>query len=178
MKYYTRTGDGGETSLMYGIRVPKDDEVIEALGDIDELSSVIGLVIANIKDEKIKDVLYSVQKSLYFIGAEISDPYSKTILLEEKDVSFLEKIIDELQDKIPAIKHFIAPGGSLASCYLHLARSVCRRAERSVVRLSKKKNLNKNIIPYLNRLSSLFFVLALYYNKIEGYKEIEFELKK
>ncbi len=178
MKYYTRTGDSGETSIMYGIRVSKDDEIIEALGNIDELSSVVGLAIAYIKDEKIKNILYTVQKCLYFIGAEISDPYLRTTLLEEEDVKFLEKIIDEFQDKIPQIKRFIAPGGSLASCYLHLARSVCRRAERYVVRLGKKKNLNKNIIPYLNRLSSLFFVLALHCNKIEGYKEIEFELPK
>ncbi len=171
MKFYTRTGDKGETSLMYGRRVYKDDERVECLGSIDELNSFIGLASAYIKDEKIKEILTAIQRELYYVGAEVADPTGKTFLLEEKHLLELERKIDEFSSHIRPLEHFVVPGGSIPACYLHICRTACRRAERSLVKLYRKEKIRELLLSYMNRLSSFFFVLALYINKQEGYQE-------
>jgi cob(I)alamin adenosyltransferase len=173
MKFYTRTGDSGETSLMHGERVFKDDERIECLGNLDELSSFIGLAISKIKHEEIKNNLIEIQKIIYFAGAEIADTKNQTRIIKEEHLEELEKITDAYSSKIEPLKHFILPGGSEASSLIHVCRAVCRRLERSLVRLNKKDRLNPVLLKYFNRLSSFLFVLALYINKIEGYRELE-----
>lgn len=175
MKFYTASGDKGETSLMHGKKVSKDDERIECLGDLDELSSFIGLAVHHSKGE-IRHTLLEIQRNLYLMSAEIADPTSKTKLLKEEHLIELEKKIDHLSSNLPPLKHFIVPGGSLLSSYLHVCRAICRRAERSLVKLSKKEPVNELLLKYANRLSSFLFVLALFINKMEGYKEVELKL--
>lgn len=173
--YYTGRGDDGTTGVMGRGRVKKDSCAIQAVGDIDELNSVVGVAIANTPDEYINKMLKVIQDRLFTLGAEVSASVEggarpkKTI--DSALVKDLEKQIDEIGATLPELKKFVFPGGSLSSSYLHLARSVARRAERSVVALSKEKKINPGILRYLNRLSSFFFVAALYANKKEGIEE-------
>jgi len=176
MKFYTRTGDEGETSLMYGKRVSKGDLRIECLGNLDELSSFIGLAISKIKIDEVKDQLIKIQRIIYLAGAEVADPTDKTQLIKEEYLLDLENITDRFSSYLEPLKHFIIPGGSEEASLIHICRSISRRVERSLVRLKKEANLNPILLKYFNRLSSFFFVLALYLNKIQGIKEIEAKL--
>ncbi len=163
MKIYTKTGDKGETSLYGGKRVFKNNLRIEAYGCIDELNSAIGLVLSKIKNEKLDEI----QKDLFLIGSILAG-YENT---KDFDIRKLEDWIDGLEKDLPPIKNFIIPGGCEAAGFLHLARSICRKAERRVVELSQKENFDENIIVYLNRLSDFLFVLARFENNKSGIKE-------
>lgn len=173
MRFYTRSGDDGETNLMHGKRVSKADQRIECLGQIDELSSFISLAYLHVKNEEVKNYLLKIQKNLYLLSSEIADPSNKTRMLKEEHLKGLEEEMEKMSSKIPPLKHFIIPGGSLGSSFLHVCRAICRRAERSLVRLKKKESINEFSLKYLNRLSSYFFVAALYLNKLEGIEELE-----
>jgi cob(I)alamin adenosyltransferase len=162
---YTKTGDGGTTSNYVGERLSKADWQIEACGDLDELNSFIGLVISNKKLKKNHIMLLKlIQKDLYLIMAHLSRAKTNLDSLNQQIIEF-EKEINIQEKKLPPIKNFILPQGKTLSCLFQILRTVCRRAERSVVRYYQKKQHNVFILKYLNRLSDLFFILARCYNK-------------
>ena len=179
MKIYTKTGDKGDTSLFGGQRVPKDALRIEAYGTVDELNSILGVVLADNNDEQIGEILTLVQNRLFDLGADLATPRlasSKTIKrFEAKDAHSLEKTIDMLESHLKPIKSFILPGGSPIAARIHFARTVCRRAERTVVRLSRNEDIGEGITVYLNRLSDMLFVLARYANQVGGVPEIKWK---
>lgn len=168
MKIYTKTGDAGKTSLIGGTKVFKSDPRIEAYGTVDELNSHIGLVSDYCNDEHAKTILKEIQDRLFTIGAELAcDPEKKTKMLipdlHETDISLLEKEMDAMDTELPVMKNFILPGGSPAVSFMHIARCVCRRAERCCVNLSQNaEDVNPLIIKYINRLSDYLFMLARY----------------
>ncbi len=170
MRIYTRTGDGGKTSLYGGRRVLKSDIRIEAYGNVDELNSVIGMVLAEKKIAKnLKPFLKKIQENLFLIGSLLAGYKSSKQFTDGSKQ--LEKWIDSLEEKLPELRNFILPGGTKTASILHLARTVCRRAERRVVELNQKETVDKNIIIYLNRLSDLFFEMARLVNSKAGIKE-------
>ena len=175
MKIYTKTGDKGDTSLFCGQRVPKDALRIEAYGTIDELNSILGRVQAESSDKRISEIIATVQKELFALGADLATPRSAPSKLvrrfEPKDAHTLEKLIDGLESRVKPLKSFILPGGSTIAAQIHVARTVCRRAERAVVRLSRNEDIGTGIMVYLNRLSDLLFVLARYANQAAGIPE-------
>ncbi len=165
-KIYTKTGDKGTTSLIGGTKVPKSHRRIEAYGTVDELNSVIGLCRDLLKKENITHVLQEVQDRLFTIGSALAcdpdkEPKLKIPDLKEEDITLLEMEMDNMNETLPPMKSFILPGGHFAASTLHVARCVCRRAERCCVRLQKKKeDVEPLIITYLNRLSDYLFVLS------------------
>jgi len=163
MSVYTRTGDGGTTSLFGGKRVSKSDPIIIACGSVDELSSLLGVVISYSLEKKHADILSHIQKCLYGIMAYISGAPTDLSSLET-EIKTVEKEIDTLIKILPPLSKFILPQGSRISAYFHFARAVCRRAEQNIV-ISKPKN--PLIVSYINRLSDLFFMLARQYNNQE-----------
>jgi cob(I)alamin adenosyltransferase len=170
MKIYTKTGDQGDTSLFGGQRVPKDALRIEAYGTVDELNSLLGIVRADNTDRGIDDILSSIQDRLFEVGADLATPRSldrdSIRRFEPHDAGPLEQLIDDLESHLEQLKSFIIPGGSPVAARLHFARTVCRRAERAVVRLSRNEDIGEGTIIYLNRLSDLLFVLARYANHL------------
>lgn len=169
MPIYTKTGDKGETSLFGGKRVKKFDEQVEAYGNVDELTSFIGLVIVNNKQQTVNSFLIEVQKNLYQIMAKLAGAPEKIEHLT-LNVERLEKEIDQIEKELPELHSFIIPGGTELSALFHVARTVCRRAERSLVQLFFHNGIleeanNAVMIRYLNRLSDLFFILARQYNQ-------------
>lgn len=170
-KLYTRTGDRGETALFGGDRVPKDHPRVEAYGSVDELNSALGVAVSFIRQRRVAAALQSIQNELLNIGSELageSGPRAekgRMFVDPERKIADLERLIDEYDAKLPPLRTFIIPSGSRAGAVLHLGRSVCRRAERAVVRLSRQEDVNPHFIVYLNRLSDLLFVLARYVNK-------------
>jgi cob(I)alamin adenosyltransferase len=157
-KIYTRTGDSGSTGLADGSRADKDSLRISAIGDVDELNSLLGLLAAHDIDDSIKTVLLDIQHILFDLGGELAIPDSE--MVTESRVEYLEKIIDEYNASLPPLKEFILPGGSIPAATCHTARAVCRRAERQVVGLSKEISVNQASLKFLNRLSDLLFVFA------------------
>jgi len=168
MKIYTKTGDKGKTSLIGGTKVYKSDLRIESYGTVDELNSFVGLCLDHLKSHNITNVLAEIQDRLFTIGSALAcDPEKETKLkipdLHEADVELLEKEIDKMNEVLPVMKSFILPGGHVAVSTLHVARCVCRRAERCCVRMQKKEmEVESLIIKYLNRLSDYLFILARY----------------
>ena len=164
MKIYTKTGDKGYTSLIGGTRVPKHHLRIESYGTVDELNSYIGLIRDQDIDVHDKQVLKEIQDRLFTIGSSLaSDPErSKMIIpdLKDSDIELLEKEIDAMNEKLPELRHFILPGGNNAISFCHIARCVCRRAERLAVNLSAESTVEEKVTIYLNRLSDYLFVLA------------------
>jgi cob(I)alamin adenosyltransferase len=162
MKIYTKTGDKGDTSLVTGQRIPKDDIRVEAYGTVDELSSVLGLARALTSDEKTRSVIWGIQNRLFMVGAELASEgetgYGGKVGTE--DVKNVELMIDELDSLLPPLTEFILPGDTPGSAALHVARTIARRAERLTVRLNREKPLSADVLTYLNRLSDLFFVMA------------------
>ena len=156
-KIYTRTGDAGETGKADGSRLSKDDSLIHAQGDIDELNSFIGLLASKVADAEVHELISRIQHDLFNIGAELS--LSQPVILAE-DVSNLEHQLDHYNADLPPLKEFILPGGGESACLCHVARSVCRRAERSLVSLHKQQVLGLELLAYINRLSDLLFVVA------------------
>ncbi|MBL0234930.1 MAG: cob(I)yrinic acid a,c-diamide adenosyltransferase [Chitinophagaceae bacterium] len=167
-KIYTKTGDKGTTSLIGGTKVPKSHLRIESYGNVDELNSYIGLCRDHIHIEPVRELLREIQDRLFTIGSSLAcdpekEPGLKIPDLKEEDVSLLEKDIDRMNEQIPAMKSFILPGGDIAISHLHVARCICRRAERSCVRLKMEDTeVEAIIIKYLNRLSDHLFVLCRY----------------
>jgi cob(I)alamin adenosyltransferase len=167
-KIYTKTGDKGTTSLIGGTKVPKSHLRIEAYGTVDELNSYIGLCKDLITDENGRQVLQEVQDRLFTIGSSLAcDPVKEPKMqmpdLKEEDVTLLEKEIDKMNDVLPPMKNFILPGGHPTVSHIHIARCVCRRAERCCVRLElESTEVEPVIIKYINRLSDYLFVLARY----------------
>lgn len=168
MKIYTKTGDNGTTSLIGGTKVSKSHLRIEAYGTVDELNSYIGLCKDLLTDAKGQKILLEVQDRLFTIGSAlacdpIKEPKMRIPDLNEPDIELLEKEIDEMNETIPEMKSFILPGGHTTLSHLHIARCICRRAERCCVRLENEKGEIENIIiKYLNRLSDYLFVLSRY----------------
>ena len=176
MKIYSRTGDKGETALLGGQRVPKDSLRVEAYGTVDELNSVLGIVLADNNEDSIELVLRPVQMKLFALGAELAVPDPKKAArvstVDQEATASLEAQIDALDAGLPPIANFIVPGGTPVAARIHFARTVCRRAERIVVRLSHAEPVREEVIAYLNRLSDLLFVLARYVNAKAGVQEI------
>lgn len=169
-KIYTRTGDKGTTGLSDGTRVDKDDARVEAMGDVDELNSVLGLLLTHEIPAAVRGALSEVQNDLFNLGGELSIPGATTMVAD--DAARLEQVLDMLNADLAPLKEFILPGGTAACAVCHIARSVCRRAERRVVTLAKSAPVNEHTVSYLNRLSDLLFVVARYLNKSAGAAEV------
>ncbi len=169
-KIYTRTGDKGETGLGDGTRVNKDSIRVEAFGTVDELNSIIGMLLAHELPEMISAYLTDIQHTLFDLGGELSIPGYKTVT--DNDVSQLENVLDELNADLPALKDFILPAGGHATSHCHLARTVCRRAERRATTLARDEDINPVSLAYLNRLSDLLFVIARVLARIENGEEV------
>jgi cob(I)alamin adenosyltransferase len=169
-RIYTRTGDGGETGLGDGSRVAKDHARIDALGCVDELNSQIGLLLTASLPDDMRRCLLAVQNDLFDLGGELSIP--GYLLLDDDRVSRLEAALDHYNAELPPLKEFILPGGSPAAAQAHVARTVCRRAERSLVRLRRDASVQDASLRYLNRLSDLLFVLARSLNRAAGGSDV------
>jgi len=175
-KIYTRTGDNGTTGLGDGNRVEKDHIRIEAFGTVDELNSAIGLMRAEALPEGMDGLLGQIQHRLFDLGGELSVPgYT---IIDENDITGLEQRLDEHNATLPMLKEFILPAGGRATAHCHLARTICRRAERRVYTLSKSEAVNPQCIAYLNRLSDLLFVLARVLARFENGEEVLWQPKK
>lgn len=178
MKIYTKTGDMGSTGLFGGPRVSKDDDRIEAYGTVDELNAAIGVArAANLPDD-IDAQLSSIQSELFSIGAELATPDPDTHQMRIIGTSHIERLeteIDAHESSLPPLRHFILPAGSAAAGHLHLARSICRRAERKVVTLVRRHevSVSEDLLIYLNRLGDLLFVLSRVVNSRAGVPEVE-----
>ncbi len=165
-RIYTKSGDAGETGLGDGSRVPKDDARIAAIGDVDELNATLGLLLANARDYPEATLILHIQNDLFDLGADLCVPPAKneetgkSLRMTPGQVDQLERAIDRINDRLSPLNSFVLPGGSVAAAWCHLARTVCRRAERSVVTLARKATINPDVTKYLNRLSDLLFVLA------------------
>jgi len=168
-KIYTRTGDSGETGMADGTRIAKDDILIQVQGDIDELNSMLGLLITKITENEFKDILHNIQHDLFDLGAEISLSQN---LFDDVRVRWLEAKLDKINAALHPLREFILPGGSETASICHLARCLCRRAERNFVTLSRDKETNPESMAYINRLSDFLFVLARAILKQEGKEEI------
>ncbi|MBI5216031.1 MAG: cob(I)yrinic acid a,c-diamide adenosyltransferase [Ignavibacteriae bacterium] len=177
MKIYTKTGDKGETSLFGGKRVTKDALRIEAYGTVDELNSMLGVCRSLNSVQEIDSILNDLQQSLFTLGADLatpSDVQNKSVTrIQETDIRPLEHTIDSISEKLQPLTSFILPGGNRAAAMIHLARTVCRRAERLVVQLSHEEEINRESIVFLNRLSDLLFVLARYVNALSNTSEVK-----
>jgi cob(I)alamin adenosyltransferase len=178
VKIYTKTGDRGETSLFDGTRVSKTDPRVAAYGDVDELQAAIGVAAAYGLDRQLADIVVTLQRDLFALGARLADPAHKIaprvskIVIDDSSVSRLEQWIDALEAGLPPLRHFILSGGAPGGASLHLARTVCRRAERSVLSLAAD-DVEPTIIVYLNRLSDLLFVMARAANHRAGIPDTE-----
>jgi len=180
-RIYTRTGDKGETGLAGGARVTKDSLRVEAYGNVDELNSVLGLARAFLKDKELDALLGELQKDLFVAGADLASPGEggREVPRISKDrIAEMERTIDKFEEELAPLKAFILPGGGQAGSILHYARTVARRAERRIVTLSKAEKINDQIMPYINRLSDLLFVVARVANHREKKGEVEWHPKQ
>lgn len=178
-KVYTRTGDEGQTSLIGGVRVSKSSVRVEAYGDVDELNAAVGIARGQVRDEEISKILIEIQNDLFIIGADLASPPDIEVPRISTDrIKELESLIDKLLEDLEPLKEFILPSGSSGGANLHFCRTVSRRAERRVVSLVEKEDINTNSLIYLNRLSDLFFVMARVENKRSGFTETLVEFKK
>lgn len=171
MKIYTKTGDLGDTSLFSGKRVRKNNIRIDSYGTVDELNSYLGMIHDQVKDEKVRKDLIRIQSKLFTLGAMLATPEDPKAekkgksklqidLIDDEDIRFLERQMDQMNEVLPEMTHFILPGGHPAVSFCHIARCVCRRAERKTVELHDMEAINEQILIYLNRLSDYLFVLA------------------
>jgi cob(I)alamin adenosyltransferase len=167
---YTKTGDAGETSLGDGSRVPKDHPRVAAYGNVDEVNAILGLLLAEDPNLPEAELLQSIQNDLFDVGADLCRPHSskeeskKPLRVQPEQVSRLEQAIDRLNAALSPLNSFVLPGGTQSAAWCHLARTVCRRAERDVVTLARGEEINPQVVIYLNRLSDLLFVLSRVYN--------------
>jgi len=169
-KIYTKTGDDGTTGLGDGTRVAKDSARVAAYGTVDELNSAIGMVLAQEIPAAIRETLTQVQHELFDLGGELCIP--GMVMINEADVERLERSLDSFNEDLPPLKDFILPGGGIAAACAHVARTVCRRAEREVVTLSRQEPVRPEAIRFLNRLSDLMFVLARVLARASGHGEV------
>ena len=179
MKIYTKTGDTGATGLFGGGRVQKDDPRVEAYGDVDELNATLGLARAMEPMPRIDEILVPMQRDLFSIGALLATPDREKMekhlakaSIDERRITELERAIDECESELEPLKAFIIPGGSQKGAVLHVARTVCRRAERRVVHLQREVEIPALVVIYLNRLSDLLFMLARVANVRSGAGEV------
>lgn len=179
VKIYTRTGDGGDTGLFDGTRVPKSDPRVAAYGDVDELNAWLGFVRASLADAALSPMLEQIQRDLFALGARLADPAHKIAnrvtkaAITATDIVRLEEWIDQLESELPPLRRFILAGGSPAGAGLHVARTICRRAERWVVTLARQETaLSEQVGVYLNRLSDCLFVLARAANARAGVADV------
>ena len=180
-RIYTRTGDEGKTGLVGGARISKDSSRVVAYGNVDELNSVLGLVRAVSKDQEITSLLDELQRELFTVGADLASPSrdDREVPRITKDmISSMERTIDKFQEELQPLKAFILPSGGQTGALLHFARAVARRAERNIVALTRTDKINENMIPYVNRLSDLLFVIARVANHREGQSETEWHSPK
>ncbi|HEU4709375.1 MAG TPA: cob(I)yrinic acid a,c-diamide adenosyltransferase [Methylophilaceae bacterium] len=169
-RIYTRTGDNGTTGLGDGTRINKDSLRVEAMGEVDELNAVIGVLLTEPLPDLIQKALTRVQHDLFDLGGEICIPGH--VMVKPERVDALENVLDELNDELEPLKEFILPGGTRAAAYCHLARTVCRRAERQLIRLNREEAVTATSLKYLNRLSDLLFVMCRAINKAAGRSDV------
>lgn len=169
-KIYTRTGDGGTTGLGDGTRVPKDSPRVATYGTVDELNSNIGVVLASEVPDEVREILTQVQHDLFDLGGELCIP--GMVLVHAANVERLEQAIDHFNASLPPLKEFILPGGGMAAAHCHVARTVCRRAERHAVALAREASVRHEAVQYLNRLSDLLFVLCRVLARASGHGEV------
>ncbi|WP_312322522.1 cob(I)yrinic acid a,c-diamide adenosyltransferase [Soonwooa sp.] len=177
-KVYTKTGDKGETGLYGGTRISKASSRVESYGNIDELNAFIGVAKSYVTDSRVLEQLKKIQFDLFTVGSEAATPIDKLFLangkarlplvISEKEIEELENWIDALEEELEPLQYFILPGGGKAATHFHVARTVCRRAERSMVFLNESEEVRPELIKYLNRLSDYLFVLSRYISKIEN----------
>ncbi|MCW3078923.1 cob(I)yrinic acid a,c-diamide adenosyltransferase [Segetibacter sp.] len=183
IKIYTKTGDKGKTSLIGGTKVPKSNIRIDSYGTVDELNSFIGLVNDHLQDNRLKSLLKEIQDRLFTIGSSLAcDPEKEPLMkipdLKEADVLMLEEEIDTMNEVLPVMKNFIIPGGHVAVSTAHIARCVCRRAERLCVQIMEAGSfIDPLVIKYLNRLSDFLFVLARYIGHMLNVEEIAWKAR-
>lgn len=180
-KIYTKTGDDGTTGLIGGVRVQKYHLRVDSYGHVDELNSALGIVRSLCDDSATASAIGEIQDRLFTLGSYLAAaPGNKMVLpeLRESDVAYLETEIDRMTAELPELKNFILPGGSTAGAHAHLARSICRRAERAVVHLNSEEKLDAAVIHYLNRLSDYLFTLARWLDKKNGAEEIVWRPRK
>lgn len=176
MKIYTKTGDSGETGLYGGQRVPKDNRRVETYGTVDELNAVLGLAATQIADSEILSILLRLQNELFEVGADIATPLERTDRIprvRQDQIELLEAEIDRFEEELEPLTNFILQGGTPGASYLHVARAVCRRAERHLVTLEREETLNPEVLQYLNRLSDHLFVVARLTNHRAGVADIK-----
>ena len=169
-KIYTRTGDKGTTGMGDGSRVEKDSLRVAAIGDTDELNSVIGMVICKCSDGDVKEMLITIQHDLFNLGGQLAMPDYE--MLQAARVEWLEQTLDNMNGELTPLKEFILPGGAESASYCHLARAICRRAERALVSLSQAETTRPELASYINRLSDWLFVASRYLNKQQGEQEV------
>jgi len=176
MKIYTKTGDKGDTRLFDGTQVRKDDPRVEAYGNVDELNSFIGAAASFLEDKELRTILADIQRDLFSVGAQLADPKQhgkkQKSKLDPSRITTLEETIDRFETELPPLRQFILAGGAPAGAMLHVARTVCRRAERGVVALANGTEIDPLTIEYLNRLSDFLFVMARLVNQRQGQQEI------
>jgi len=166
-KIYTRTGDDGSTGMADGSRVAKDDLLVHAIGEVDELNSQLAVVACHAADD-FSGSIKAIQNELFNVGAELT---LGQVIIKQENINSLEQNLDALNLTLTPLKEFILPGGGLAASHCHVARAICRRAERSLVHLNKRDELNSYLMAYINRLSDYLFVLARMLSKAEGKEE-------
>jgi len=176
-KVYTRTGDDGTTSLGGGARVPKDSARVAAYGAVDELNSQIGAAIAAGLDSELERRLAAIQNDLFHLGSDLSAREEEKTRrpvprIEPRHVDALERWMDEMSAELAPLENFVLPGGTPGAARLHVARAVCRRAERNAILLSRSESIGASVIPYLNRLSDALFVAARYENRKRGRPDV------
>ena len=178
MRIYTKTGDDGETGLLGGRRIRKDDPRIEAYGTVDELNAVLGLVRSLGLPQREDEVILRVQNRLFDLGACLANPGSEgggNSVIGSAEISWLEQMIDSQESGLQPLSQFILPCGTMLAASLHLARCVCRRAERLVVALARQESIPRELVIYLNRLGDLFFVLARSVNQRGGEADVPWQ---
>ncbi|MCA6436392.1 MAG: cob(I)yrinic acid a,c-diamide adenosyltransferase [Bacteroidota bacterium] len=180
-KIYTKTGDKGQTSLIGGTRLPKQHIRIEAYGTVDELNSYLGLIRDTVQDKKIIDLIIEIQDRLFTIGSHLAaDPEKNKMtlpIMHESDVVKLEEEIDAINAVVPEMKFFVLPGGHICVSHCHVARCICRRAERAVLRLAENETVDEIHYKYLNRLSDYIFMLSRYITHVNKVEEIPWKPK-
>jgi len=176
VKIYTKAGDKGDTRLFDGTQVRKNDSRVEAYGEVDELNSFIGAAASFLADQELKTMLAGIQRDLFSVGAQLADPNQHgkkpKSRLDPARITALEESIDRFETELPPLRQFILAGGAPAGAMLHVARTVCRRAERRVTALAENVEIDSRNIEYLNRLSDFLFVLARLVNHRQGQQEI------
>lgn len=171
MKIYTKTGDSGETGLVGGKRIGKDSLRICAYGEVDELNALLGVCRALNPPKDLADMLHRIQRELFDLGADLATPLDSKVpvpRVQKQQIGQLERWIDQIDEKLPPLRNFVLPGGCLLASNFHVARTVCRRAERAIVSLQKSEGIGENIVVYMNRLSDLLFVMARLANTLEN----------